>query len=109
MNMEDSQDIQVNGFIKFLVEDRYRVIRHVIFNIGLFLLFYSNNPKLTSDSSQIYKFYMVLIGWSVLLPCFMSICIFWCLISSSDQVSAVSASAYYSGCCQLIFYKFYYI
>ncbi|CAM3487826.1 sensor histidine kinase [Elizabethkingia occulta] len=70
MNMEDSQDIQVNGFIKFLVEDRYRVIRHVIFNIGLFLLFYSNNPKLTSDSSQIYKFYMVLIGWSVFIAMF---------------------------------------
>ncbi|OPB96073.1 histidine kinase [Elizabethkingia occulta] len=68
--MEDSQDIQVNGFIKFLVEDRYRVIRHVIFNIGLFLLFYSNNPKLTSDSSQIYKFYMVLIGWSVFIAMF---------------------------------------
>ena len=70
MNMEDAQDIQVNGFIKFLVEDRYRVIRHVIFNIGLFLLFYSSNPKLASDSSQIYKFYMVLLGWSVFIAMF---------------------------------------
>ncbi|WP_407484749.1 sensor histidine kinase [Elizabethkingia miricola] len=70
MNMEDVQDIQVNGFIKFLVEDRYRIIRHVIFIIGLFLLFYSSNPKVTSDSSQIYKFYMVLLGWSVFITMF---------------------------------------
>lgn len=68
--MEDVRDIQVNGFIKFLVDDRYRIIRHVIFLIGLFLLFYSSNSKLTSYSSHIYRFYMVLLGWSVFITMF---------------------------------------
>ena len=68
--MEDTRDIQINGFIKFLVEDRYRIIRHLIFLIGLFLLFYSSNSKLTSYSPQIYKFYMVLLGWSVFITMF---------------------------------------
>ncbi|MDE5491098.1 sensor histidine kinase [Elizabethkingia meningoseptica] len=62
------ENLQNNIVIKYLTEDRYRVLRHVIFLLGL-LLFYSS-AKFMQEFTGVYRYYVLFLIWFTFIGMF---------------------------------------
>lgn len=61
-------NLETNNVIRYIIDDRYRLLRHVSFLLGLLILFYSSN--FTHEFSGVYKYYFLFSVWTIFIVMF---------------------------------------